>query len=395
MSKILYRAGGIIKLSITGAGPEAVLNACAFSGIELWGLKCLDAYSIEVFAHERQLEDIRKICVRCRCDAAVLSVRGGSRWRGKVKRRLGLVIAAVIVFAALIISSLFIWDIDIEGNNELSSGEILRNLAECGVVEGRFWPGLPVDMIRSRVIVNEPDIAWLTVNVRGSRATVLVEERAAKPEVYSESSSADIIAARSGVIRQMSVMNGKPLAVCGQPVLAGDVLISGAVDSITGDMRYVRALGVVQAETWYELTAVCPVQAAQKNEKSKSNRRFALKVGKNRINFYFGSGKDIDVYDKIIHEYKLGVSGLFTLPISVISEKLISYEHMDGKCCAAAELESGLEAWLRDKIDGQVIELDFSRNESAELLYVTMQARCLENIAETAELPQGDRKGNR
>ena len=88
MGRITDRAGGIIKLSVSGASPERVLNACAFSGIELWGLRCVDAYSIEVFAHEAQLEDIKSICERSMCELSVLSVRGGSRWRKNAKRRI-------------------------------------------------------------------------------------------------------------------------------------------------------------------------------------------------------------------------------------------------------------------------------------------------------------------
>lgn len=86
------------------------------------------------------------------CGVSVLSIRGGSRWRKLARRRIWLIIAAAIIFLALVISSLFIWDFDVEGNEKLSSGEILRSLAECGVTEGTFWPGLPVDIIRSDII---------------------------------------------------------------------------------------------------------------------------------------------------------------------------------------------------------------------------------------------------
>ena len=286
------------------------------------------------------------------------------------------------------ISSLFIWDFDVKGNKNLSSGEILRSLAECGVTEGTFWPGLPVDIIRSDIILKKPEIAWLTVNVSGSKATVLVEERAEKPEIYSESSAADIVASQSGVIRRLSVMNGKPLVSCGQTVMKGDVLVSGAMDSITGETRNVRALADVQAETWYERTAVCRLEEPIKTEKTKIARRFAIKLGKSRINFYFDSGKDIDGCDKITKEYKLGIKGLFTLPVGIITERYICYDYAAGECCTARELEDRLKDWLENSIDGKIETISFSHAESGGLLLVTMRAKCLENIAETAELSQ-------
>ena len=388
MSKFIDRVGGIARLRITGVRPEGVLNACALAGIELWGLNCVDECCIDVFAHESSLEDIRKICIRCMCGVSVLSIRGGSRWRKLARRRIWLIIAAAIIFLALVISSLFIWDFDVEGNKNLSSGEILRSLAECGVTEGSFWPGLPVDIIRSDIILKKPEIAWLTVNVSGSKATVLVEERAEKPEIYSESSAADIVASQSGVIRRLSVMNGKPLVSRGQTVMAGDVLVSGAMDSITGETRNVRALADVQAETWYERTAVCRLEEPVKTVKTKTARRFAIKLGKSRINFYFDSGKDIDGCDKITKEYKLGISGLFTLPVSIITERYVCYDYAAGGCCTVRELEDRLKDWLENSIDGHIETISFSHAESGGLLLVTMRAKCLENIAETAEISQ-------
>ena len=381
MSGFIDRVGGIARLRITGVRPESVLNACALAGIELWGLNCVDECCIDVFAHESSLEDIRKICIRCMCGVSVLSIRGGSRWRKLARRRIWLIIAAAIIFLALVISSLFIWDFDVEGNEKLSSGEILRSLAECGVTEGSFWPGLPVDIIRSNIILKKPEIAWLTVNVSGSKATVLVEERAEKPEIYSESSAADIVASQSGVIRRLSVMNGKPLVSRGQTVVKGDVLVSGAMDSITGDTRHVRALADVQAETWYERTAVCRLEEPIKTEKTKIARRFAIKLGKSRINFYFDSGKNIDGCDKIVAEYTLGVEGLFALPLRIVKESYVPYGLSEGTGYDADAMKLHLSALLDAGTDGQVLQQSFTEAGADGLFVVTLRAHCLENIA--------------
>ena len=160
------------------------------------------------------------------------------------------------------------------------------------------------------------------------------------------------------------------------------------MESISGETRHVRALADVQAETWYERTAVCRLEEPIKTEKTKIARRFAIKLGKSRINFYFDSGKNIDGCDKITKEYKLGIKGLFTLPVSIITEQYICYDYAAGECCTARELEDRLKDWLENSIDGKIETISFSHAESGGLLLVTMRAKCLENIAETAELPQ-------
>ena len=92
--------------------------------------------------------------------------------------------------------------------------------------------------------------------------------------------------------------------------------------------------------------------------------------------------------DEVTKEYKLGIKGLFTLPVSIITERYVSYEYSAGECCTARELEDRLKDWLENSIDGKIETISFSHAESGGLLLVTMRARCLENIAETAELPQ-------
>ena len=386
MSRIFERIGGIARLRITGASPEAFLNSCAFAGIELWGLECIDECCIEVSAKEGSLEAIRSLCLKSMCEVAVISIRGGSRWHRLARKRFALITAAAVSALLLLISSLFIWDIDIEGNESISDGELMNRLAEEGLVCGRYWPDLPLESVRSNVLCREPEIAWLAINISGSRAVVSVEERTPKPEIYAESAPADIVAAHSGVIRRMSILNGKTVVTSGQTVLTGDILVSGTMESITGEARKVRAMADVQAETWRELSAVCPAEAPGKGEILKRKTRFALKLGRKRINFYFGSGKDIDVCDKIINEYKLGIKGIFTLPISIVRECLEFREASPAVCRTARELEAELTARLEGIINGEVLSTAFSEAEKDGLLIVTMRAHCLENIAETAEI---------
>ena len=62
----------------------------------------------------------------------------------------------------------------------------------------------------------------------------------------------------SGIVRRLAVLNGAPAVGTGQSVTAGETLISGGMESLSRDMRFVRAQGDVVADTWYELSAVCP-----------------------------------------------------------------------------------------------------------------------------------------
>ena len=92
-------------------------------------------------------------------------------WRGCCWRCAGL----------MLLSSLFVWQIEVRGAERLSRGEILRALEDCGLAVGSFWPGLDTERLRSEMQLRCPGIGWMSVNVSGSRAVVLVVEREEKP----------------------------------------------------------------------------------------------------------------------------------------------------------------------------------------------------------------------
>lgn len=384
--RTVERIKGLAIVEICGAFPESVLNSAATEGLELWDVESVDAYTLRAKVFERSLPMLENISARSMCDMRVIMRRGGSVDRKLLVRRRTLLIFLLITAITLLLSSLFIWEINVEGNEELTTGEILRALEECGVRNGTFWPGLDTDAIRCRMMLKLPELGWMTVNIHGSCADVPITERTVKPEIYDEDAAADVIAAKTGIIDSMTVLNGKPLAAPGRAVTAGETLIESRIDSITNLPRYVRAEGSVKAHTWYELCAVCPLEREEKTESHTVGLRFFVRIGKKRINFYIGSRKSIDECDRIIYEYKLGMDGLFAMPVSFAAELYQRHETVTVSCADEDGMKKRLLDALADSIDGTVEDARFTVSRENGLLCVTMRASCLEEIGETREL---------
>lgn len=385
MKKLERTMRGYCRVEVCGAFPETVLNACAMQALELWDMKCEDDHTLRFCVYERDIPALEDIARRCMCDMSVLGTAGGSTRRRFLKNHVWLLVSLLAALGILAASSLFIWDIDVYGCDELSEGEVLRALSDCGVDCGAYWPALSVDMIRADMLTRLPELAWMTVNVSGSRAIVLVEERVEKPEIYIESAGADIVAARTGIIRRLSVLNGTPLVGTGQSVTAGETVISGTMESLSRDARYVRAQGGVTADTWYEFSAVCPAQMQEKTPRAGARRRFALKFGKSRYNFYFSSGNTVDGCDKIIHNYNAGIRGLFALPVTLVVEELRPYRLSGTVPADTAAMGARLEARLTDGLRGVVLSSSVTEGDNGGLAVVTLRAACRENIAQVKE----------
>ena len=374
-----FMAGRVV-LSVQGMNIEALVNRCTAAGVPIRRLRRVDGCTAEMETSQSCEQTVRELARRCFCDVTVLKRRGGREWTGLIKRRASLLFMLGAAVTGLLLSSLFIWRIEVVGNSALTDAEVLRCAAQCGVRIGAYWPDMDADDIRSRVLLAEDRLGWLGIAVRGSTATVQVLERTEPPEIYAESRPADVVAAKTGVVSSVSVQNGKSAVSRGETVIKGEVLISGTVDSLSRPDRTVHALGEVQADTWYELTSACPSTAEKKTPGAHKNR-FALIVGKKRINFYISAGKTVDECDKIIYKHTLGLDGVFCLPITLVREKLTSYTlrqtERDGDTKAA------LHTCLHDTVNGKVESVYFSQSVSDGLIYTTARAHCIESIGET------------
>ena len=371
--EVIERIRGVVRAELFGAYPESLLNAAAGAGIELWELNSPGENCVRFSCYERSLEQLDALAKRCGCELTLLRRRGGSLLRSFLLRRTVLLGGALLALGLMLLSSLFVWSVEVRGAERVSRGEILRALEDAGLTVGSFWPGLPADLLRSRALQQLPELGWMSVNVCGSRAIVQVREREEKPLLETETGEESLFASSGGVVRRISVLSGRAEVQAGEPVTAGQLLVT----AIPGQGR---ARGSVTAETWRELIAVRPALETEKDPGRWRYSRFALIFGKRRLNLYFSSGKAIDGCDKIVSEYTLGQRGLFALPIRVVRETVVPCRIRETKA-GFADIAARLMTRLQSGLEGQVLEHSCTAAEKDGLLIVTLRAHCMENIA--------------
>ena len=185
---------GSVRLEVCGAHPERVLNACADAGIACTASEPVDAYTLRFTVRERCADTAAVLARRCQCTVKTLSRRGLPQLLRRAARYRGLCAALLLLMLAVSVSSLFVWRIDVTGNEALTTGQILRCLDACGVRPGTYWPGLSNDLVRNDMILRLPQLRWLTVNVRGSCAEVIVREKDPLPDITPDDAPVSIYA---------------------------------------------------------------------------------------------------------------------------------------------------------------------------------------------------------
>lgn len=391
MERLSDEARGYAVIRAVGVEPTRLLDRCAAGNIDFWGVVPEDDYTLVFRIRLKHADEIPDLAEKSNCEAKIMEKRGGPVEAKKLKKRYALWVLPVLFVALLIASYFFIWKIEITGNETVSDTEILNALEDSGVYIGSYWPKFTSDNIRSKVLVEIPELKWISVSVFGSRAVIEVRERTDIPELFDEDEAVKIVADESGIIESMGVLRGFPLFKKGQAALINETLISGAVPSSFRDTEIVHAEGSVIAHTWYELSAIMPLNYEEKVYTGEKKSRFALIMGNDRINFYSKSRiLDVDC-DNIVSKHRLGIKGLFELPITLVKETSKAYEKQSAdypEDAAKARLEALLNDELTRKIgkDGEIISSDYTFSVVDGFAVGTIRSECKQNIAVEKEM---------
>ena len=183
------------------------------------------------------------------------------------RRRPGLPIGAVLALGIWMVSTLFVWRVDVvcldnaqgtASRDRLDVHAIQRDLAEEGIAPGLFLPALDARQLENRFLIGREDISWMAINHYGTVLSVEVRpahavsnERNPKLTLDEEGylHGTNLVADADGRVLSFSVHGGQPVVVPEQFVLRGELLASGIYTSDTGDNVGGRAHGEVLAET--------------------------------------------------------------------------------------------------------------------------------------------------
>lgn len=389
MKKAVNFFRGSIRVSVECPYPERLVNVCAQNDIEFWDLKRLSATTVHITMFIGGYQRLRALADKAGFEIRQVKKTGVPFFLWKIRKRYVLVAGMLLMFLSVWGMSLFVWEIDVRGNKDVPPQLILQALHELGVGIGSFGPAIKSEAISNDMLLKIPELAWIAVNVSGSHADVLVRERVPKPPITDENTPMMVCAVKSGIISKMSVLEGANLFTVGDTVQAGDVIVTGIMDSLTSGRRSVHAMADVEARTWYELSCRMPLNTLTKTYTGETITKTALIFAGKRINLYLNGRISFDNYDKITKENVIKLPTGNILPIAVVTEKYSEYSAAQ-KELAVLSAEEILQKRLLDRLklqvtDGEIVKTEFSTEMDNGVIKVTLKAECLEQIA--AERP--------
>lgn len=351
---LLLRFLGYCELEIPLSAKEKFLNLCMRYGFNYYALQ-IDEENKRMLARI-SLAEHKRILTACRVweiRAKILNKKGALPRVARYRGRWGLlsgVILSVVLFCTV---QSVVWRIDITGNERLSDTEIIRTLSQYGLSVGDRISKLNTSSIEHRVMINDDDIAWISISIVGTVAQVEVREVIDTEIKKEEITPANLVSRFDAQIVSLEILQGFPTVKEGDFVRAGELLTSGIYESEKAPIRYTRASGKILGRVTEEFLIEIPLVQEKKVPTGEKITKKTLNFFGKSIKFFINYRNLPTTYDIINYVYILNPFSLGELPISLSVDEYYGYETVDVEISEEEAMEQAYEV-LRQKIDAEL-----------------------------------------
>lgn len=390
LNELVNRLQGQVRLRVECAFPERVLNLCGARNLSFWDLEWEAEGVFTCRLNRRDYHALRRAIKKLDCTLTVVQREGAPYFIGRFRRRHVLLAGLSLCALGLFFGSFFIWDFTVEGNKTVPQERILRALEQNDITLGTFCFDVDGEDLRNHILLEIPELSWITVNVSGCRAYVQVRERVVAPELADKRTPANVVARRDGLVLKVRAMEGVTMVLPGATVEKGQLLISGVEDTETFGARVFGGMGEVTARTWYRLTTVMPLSVEKKMYTGEEKVCRSLVFGTQRIKFFSNGSIEGANYDKITERSHWSLFGL-PLPVTAVKETLRFYQTAPAAVepqAAEKAAQAVLTQYLHDLVDpyGTVSSTLCASKTWGDALAVTVTAECVERIGKSVPL---------
>lgn len=224
----------------------------------------------------------------------------------KFRKRYGLAIGAMLFFLILIWSSNYIWDVSVDGNEQVPKDRIFTVMDELGIKSGIERGTVNYTEVERKALLQIPEIAWLNIKPSGSKLTIEVselEKRLEEGDGIDLNSPCNVVSTKDAVILSSEVLDGKQVVENGSGVRKGGIIVSGVFSDKEGNMYYKHAKANVIGQFFEEREFFIPY-----NDKTfilgdkTTTKNYLMFMNNNIPLFIFDSKAENFHYDEQVSE---------------------------------------------------------------------------------------------
>ncbi len=385
--KLFKYCRGVIRFRAYGGYFERFLNEAQSEGFQLWNIQKRNGiyYGRTRIKNYLKLARLARKCgVRLRTEQ-----RNGLPFLlHRYRKRIGLVIGVFFFLTFLLMMQNFIWEIEVTGNNTLTTEQILSVARESGLQRGTSLIGLNLRVIQKDMEYHLPGVAWLTLNRKGSKVVIELHETEKKPDIADDQTPCNLIAKKDGVIKYMEIYEGEKMVKVKDSVCKGDLLVSGVTEDKFQQTRLLHSEGKVIAETYTEKTFSLPLETEEKKYTGMVKTRKHLNLFGFKLPLFIAVPIE-GTYEKELTQEPLILFGK-ELPIGLEKMEYKEYQSIK-KSYTNEEAEEILmkqisEFEKKELENAKIISREMVKTENNGAYVIKVDYICEEDIAQKEEI---------
>ncbi len=308
-----------VTVKISQKNFETFANECKKENIILRDIHSVgDAYVCNMTF--QSFRRIRSIVSRSGVKVRIVGKSGTGYFIRLHRRRYGFFAGAILACLMLVYLTSCIWVIEVVGNDTTPQKQILEVMDECGIGIGKPRFGKKISQIKNRALIELDTLSWLWVTLDGTRAVVEVREKGDSEDVLDAVIPHNLVASFDGEIVDMQVRMGKKMVERGNIVSKGDLLVSGAVETVYKPNRYVHARGSVIARTWRSADGEYSHTDMTKYKTGNVKKKHSIEIFGKKINLFFSKKTGFKEYISKTEEKPLKIFKNIYLPFCFTTE---------------------------------------------------------------------------
>lgn len=308
---------GYVRIEVEGYYIERFINICQNKKILIWNLKRQKGVKLFLNIGIKDFKKLKNIARKTNCKIKISKKKGIPFILHRYKKRKIFAIFLIIIAFAIYTSSKYVWNIEVQVEDNLQIEQIEEDLADLGLRKGVRKSKIETDKLINELRLKRNDISWIGIDLKGTNVIVKAVKSDEKPDLLDNSDYCNIVASKSGVITKIIAQNGTAVVNVGDEVNEGDILIAGYMEGKYTDKRYVHSLGVVQAKIKYQKSEKFYLNQEYLRDTGNEEKKIQIKFNNFQINFYKTLSK-FKIYDTIYTEKNLKIFSNFYLPISIV-----------------------------------------------------------------------------
>lgn len=254
VDKIINYIKGTVIVEVEGLFLEKFTNFCIANQISFWNLIKVNNTKIHLTTDIKSFKKMRKYVRKTRCRMKLLNRKGVPFKAFKYRKRKWFLLGIVMFLATLKLLTSMVWNINIIGNENIDTKELISQLEELGLEKCRFKKSIDTFYINYKMMIQREDLAFITIKFDGISANVEIKEKKIKPEIEAKNKHTNIVSNKAGIIAQINVLTGVKKVNVGDTVVPGDILVEGIMEMTKQPEKtqYVHAEAEIKARIWYE-----------------------------------------------------------------------------------------------------------------------------------------------